>query len=379
MDTEMNKLFGLKISNPSNHSRPGHIVIPLSKLPKFKSETTVLEDQQGRFWPYQISEHELSEKEMVFSLPKSTSISPGESIMLTAWEKQDKKQEDNGTVDLEIELSIGANHGTRGFRLWNSRLSLWFSLVPHPYIAFDNNKNYYAGSAVTVQLDNNEFLDGRDSFDVMHHDLEKRCMQLDKIYLYDRVQKVGKTVELFNQHHEYVAYEIGPVRASFIIKVQISDQLGDIKVECNLYRVISLYANTDYVIEDIYLKGSQDKDIENLEFSAHYFSHINLGFDTVISCGNVSNWLACHSPYVCSIFGPCQNYYLGYGFASNQSVTHSSNGAPDPCDLSWELSPATSLRCLHLFMRRLDQNFDDTVGRYWHNVIDKPLEFTVIK
>jgi hypothetical protein len=55
---------------------------------------------------------------------------------------------------------------------------------------------------------------------------------------------------------------------------------------CELYRVISLYAGADYLIEELFVKakpkGEEDriigeKQVVNLYFAARYFAYMNMG------------------------------------------------------------------------------------------------------
>ena len=75
--------------------------------------------------------------------------------------------------------------GKRGIKFVNDRLEAWINLAADPE---NEGRNWYAGSATSVLLDGKEMLDPfkaeLPSF-YMCHDREKRCMQIDRLQLWD--------------------------------------------------------------------------------------------------------------------------------------------------------------------------------------------------
>jgi hypothetical protein len=170
-------------------------------------------------------------------------------------------------------------------------------------------------------------------------------------------------------------------------------------LSCRLYRVISLYRDADYLIEDLFVKGFPGKDADpdnyiNLEFTAHYFSYMRFLKIHVSRFENVPDWFAALHP---------QRRFNGYGFATDvhtRAVVTPHPYFPDPqrkpYTISWQLFPCRAARCLHLFARfhpndevllpgeslfaaeqRKNQEairyFEDQTGRAWYEHIYKPL------
>jgi ribonuclease BN (tRNA processing enzyme) len=150
---------------------------------------------------------------------------------------------------------------------------------------------------------------------------------------------------------------------------------------CQLYRVISLYAGADYLIEELFVKGKpiNDKGKESaagktvdLNFAAHYFTHIHMEHQAdIYQPPHVPGWFA---------VGSSAPLHLGYGFASDvhiDSVTYPHEG--DENRFSWQLLPGKLAKCLHLFMRGEAEGFEARTGRYWYEFIYKPLKVEVYK
>ena len=112
----------------------------------------------------------------------------------------------------------------------------------------------------------------------------------------------------------------------------------------------------------------------NLRFTAHYYAHMDMGFDRQIyQFAHSPSWFAVGSPWV---------RHPGYGFAADARVDltyphrdPAFSGLGDGYKrFSWQLSSGESARCLHLFMRGREPSFDSRIGHAWYEFIYKPIE-----
>src|SRR5207237_1247743 len=102
--------------------------------------------------------------------------------------------------------TLNKENGTaRGVQLSNGYLTTYISFTrlhdgPH--------RPWYAGAATTVQLDRYEVLD---SGNFLEHNRDKRCMQIDYLYLPSRSAspEFDLKINLFDQDYEYVDHSEG--------------------------------------------------------------------------------------------------------------------------------------------------------------------------
>jgi hypothetical protein len=385
----------LAIFNPSNYWRGGHVIMPWQpiyqqfQIPPEELVLSDLSDPASTPLLAQIDRvdpEDPSRDTLVFSLAEAIPSGSEDYSITSAFVKVDRGKpiphDELGKPSLEVVY--GADGQERGVRLVNSRLIVWFNLVPAPE---NDGRNWFAGSATSVQLDHQEILDQFQAAmgEWLNQDPEKRCMQVDQIQLMELPYSESPSyqVSLYDRSYRLVSHSSGPMRASITIASEPFDY-NDLDpntgkerhLTCQLYRVISLYADADYLIEELFVKGKpkgeQDgnhaaTDAINLEFAARYYAYMDMSQQPQIYQNpNVPDWFA-----VGSSFEP----YAGYGFATDvhvDSVTY-------PHDVndrrfSWQLLPGKSAKCLHLFMRCPEKNFDSRAGQYWHEFIYKPLK-----
>ncbi len=145
---------------------------------------------------------------------------------------------------------------------------------------------------------------------------------------------------------------------------------------CELYRVISLYAGADYLIEELFVKakpkGEEDriigeKQVVNLYFAARYFAYMNMGqTEDIQQVFPLPDWFA---------VGSTVHPYPAYGLATDvhiDTLTHPLEG--NKSRFSWQLLPGKSAKCLHLFMRDQLEEFDARVGNLWYELFYQPLK-----
>ncbi|HEY0379058.1 MAG TPA: TIR domain-containing protein [Pyrinomonadaceae bacterium] len=260
-------------------------------------------------------------------------------------------------------------------RLINSRLEIHLELFPKPW---KDHRDFYAGAASSVQYLGEEILSSL-KFGPIHQ--EKRCMQIADLWLFSPTKRLIPGEHTIRQPYQLISQSSGPVRASVKIASAAFDcsyydpgTRSQVSSKCQLYREISLYEGSDYVVERLYIqnalgtaKGGKDK--FDHSFKARYFTFADFGevrkFHYYPEClGMNSDWPS----------------FRGYGFAADAPILFFENPVPNYpyADLqyntfSWELSPSKRQKCLHLFMKG---EFDDMQSRLhntWDEVINNPL------
>jgi hypothetical protein len=407
--------YRIKVFNPSpDDCRGGHIILPLKQVCErtgIAPGEIVLRQGEDAVLPYQIDNidtadndgpDDLSGKVLAFSLarpiPRAESDSSPSSTVITLERGVPEKMPLGARLDI-----VGT-----GVKFINDRLELWFNLNCNL-----NAGGYccYSGSATSVQLNRKEILDVL--FDPKFHDVEKRSMQLDYIRLYRQPWDLPSSPELPPYSCHYFAernYRLesrseGPVRATITISSEIFsyDYTDPVTreaswLDCKLYRIISLYAGADYLVEEVFVKGVPKgantwKQYVHLYFIAHYFSYLRYLKMQVSHFERVPDWFA-----VSNLTRPFQSY----GFATDRhagSIKNPHLGFPDidkeSNSISWQLLPCRFAKCLHLFMHfepnedprpgesRVDYEHRKTLeaqyelecrmGRAWYQEIYRPL------
>ena len=390
--------FGLSIFNPSPYRRGGHVTAPWQPIQEktgIDPKRIVLLNASDQPLPVQVDcpdESDPSHDTLSFSLPPE-SIPPG---------REDYSLPSPVLLRLEegspVECSVGEsqiyvhNLSTTRDRVefWNEKLFVSLSLLLYrPY----EGKNWYVGSADSVRLDGKEILDAFRDDVPFEHDSEKRCMQVDRLRLWNPAWEdcPFQDVSLFDRPYRLVSQCTGPVRAAVTIAAPFHyDYLDPFTrqqktLECEFYRVISCYVGVDYVLEELYVKGRWPEKkggkksgtmAINLCFSARYFANMDMGFmPEIYRFEQVPDWFAVGEPR-----GHALERHPGYGFATDvhtASFTHPHPGYPDAQrawrTFSWCISPSKNAKCLHVFMRGQPAGFDSVAGHRWYEHIFKPL------
>ena len=272
----------------------GYAKIPwqdFSKKNQISSEKFVMRDPPGNYIPAQLFHVDPEDPSHDFVAISLRDI-PSEPEELSKFIKSLKLEKGEYTIQNRgfprIEVVRGPNDQARGVKLASGKLTVWFNLIPDPE---DNNRNWYSGSATSILLDNQEMLEyftNEYNFDAskpywMCHDAEKRCMQIDKIRVRDNPENAwSEPHNLFDQTYELISHSIGQVGVSITIaSTPFSYKDGDKGIQCRLYRVISLFKDTDYILEELFVRKidpNTGKSIKDgcLEFKAHYFTFMDL-------------------------------------------------------------------------------------------------------
>lgn len=386
----------LTVFNPSNYWRSGYVCIPWRTAQQFQisPEELVLSDLRDlthtplKAQIDRIDPDDSSRDTLVFYLEKPVPPVSKDNILASAFVRLDKGQPMPSSIgEPYLEVLRGSDGQERGVRLVNNRLIIWLNLIPAPE---DNQRNWFSGAATSVQLDHQEILDPflAAKGEWLGQDPEKRCMQVSEIQLpgVNYPKAPYYQVSLFNHAYRLVSQNTGAVRASITIASEPFDYMGTDPVTghnrhliCELYRVISLYAGADYLLEELYVKGKpkgeEDRMIDgpetvNLHFGLHYFAHINLGqTQDIEQIFPIPDWFA---------VGSTASPYAAYGLATNlhiESVSHPHEGKQS-C-FAWQLLPGSAAKCLHIFMRGQPEGFDAHVGNTWYELIYEPLQAEV--
>jgi hypothetical protein len=390
----MSSLNLLAVFNSANYWRTGYIHIPWQAVAQqwqIPPEELVISDLRDlAHTPInqqidRIDPEDPTRDTLVLAL--SNPIPPGseDDVLVSNFLRVDRRKPQHMSVgELNIEVVYGSDGRERGVRLVNNRLIVWFNLIPAPE---DNGRNWFSGSATSVQLDHQEMLDPflAAKGEWLGQDPEKRCMQVSELQLPgpSHPKSPYYQVSLFNHAYRLVSQSQGPVRASITIASEPFDYMGADPVTgknrhlvCELYRVISLYAGADYLIEELFVKGKpkaeEDRigntpEIVNLPFGLHYFAYMNMGqTQDIEQVFPVPDWFA---------VGSTAPPYAAYGLATNlhiEAIAHPYEG--NPSCFSWQLLPGHSAKCLHMFMRGQPEGFDAKVGHTWYELIYGPLK-----
>ncbi|MDJ0733568.1 MAG: hypothetical protein QNJ47_05680 [Nostocaceae cyanobacterium] len=383
----------LAVFNPSNYWRTGYVSIPWQpiaqkfQIPATELILTDLRDLSHTIINAQVDRidpEDPSRDTLVFSLNQAISPVSEDKVLASAFVKLDRGETiPQGMGEPAIEVVYGTSGEARGVRLSNSHLIVWFNLIPAPE---DNGRNWYSGSASSIQLEHQEILDpflaARGEW--LGQDPEKRCMQVAQLQLPGPPHPKSPYYEvcLFNHSYRLVSQSSGPVRACITIASEPFDYMGADPVTgdsrhlvCELYRVISLYAGADYLVEELFVKGKpkapEDRiagapEIVNLSFAVRYFAHMNMGITADIEqVFPVPDWCA---------VGSTAPPYPAYGLATNvhiDSLIHPHEG--NQSHFCWQLSPGKDVTAVHMFMRGKPGGFDAQVGHTWYELIYKPL------
>lgn len=266
-------------------------------------------------------------------------------------------------------LVVGAN-GQQGLKLSdravNPRLQMWLNnraLLDNPA------SNWFAGSATSVLLDGREVLDQSNNWQA--HDPDKRAMQVDQLVLTNPAwaDTPYQYAQMYNTQYELVAPpNVGPVRVNFTIRSnEFNYNYTDPDntphtLQCRLYREFNLYANTQYVMEDMYVRAHDGTDYRlPLTFAPRLLAHLALEPASVLRYDQNPSWFAVRA----------NNWpHNAYGFATDGQVV--SFNRMSERHFVWQLNFAQRFRCLHNFMRGT-WAADSWTGDYWYQFIYKPL------
>ncbi|RUT04361.1 hypothetical protein DSM106972_045890 [Dulcicalothrix desertica PCC 7102] len=383
----------LAVFNPSNYWRSGFITLPWQPIYQqfqIPPEELVLSDLRDlshapiKAQVDHVDPESLERDTLIFSLSKPIPPGSEDDMFVSGFIKLDRgKPMPQNSGEPFVEVVYGADGRERGVRLSNSRLIVWFNLIPAPE---DNERNWFSGSATSIQLDHQEILDPFPAArgEWLGQDPEKRCMQVAALQLpgVSDPKLPYYQVHLYNHSYSLVSQSSGCVRASITIASEPFNYMGADPVTghnrhliCKLYRVISLYAGADYLIEELFVKGKpkaeEDRIIDSpevvyLNFGLHYFAHMNMGHTQDIQqVFPVPDWFA---------LGSTEPPYPAYGLTTNlhiESLVHPYEG--NPSNFSCQLLPGKFAKCLHLFMRNQPNEFDTRVGHFWYEMIYSPL------
>jgi hypothetical protein len=411
--------YKLNLFNPSPYSRAGFFNVPWHEIEAatgIKENQLILRDKTGAPLTFQIDDvapDDPSRKTLVFAVTQPLAAGTEDYSKCSGFatlERKTPEYQSSGeapSIDPSLDAQQFIENGTiHGVQLKNSRMTIWLNLIPEP---FGDGRDWFSGAASSIVLDGEEILD---AFQALHgwkgHDPEKRALQLNRVMLSRPAweETLSDNIALFNKPYRFVSKSTtSRVRASvtiaqpFSYKYRDLTNSSDIELKCELYRIISLYAQSDFIIEELYIQGSLDNGgkpiIFPLTFAAHYFLYMNMGYNPAIySFPDIPDWFAIGFPWGQPIGFPWNPEFVipsrephpGFGFATDVHAGTVEYPHPDFPDaptrnrtFSWWLHPAKAAKCLHLFMRGHPAGFDARIGHYWYEFIYKPLLAKVAK
>jgi hypothetical protein len=359
--------FASLLSSSVGYLPEGYTKLPWQTIfekTKIPPEKLVLRDRFDNYVPAQVFQVDRDDPSHNFLLISLRDI-PSEPeevskvIKSLSMEKGELTIQNRGFPRLEVIL--GPNGQVRGVKLASGKLSVWFNLIPAPE-DHENDWNWYAGSATSVLLNNqeemleyftNDYVSTASQPYWMRHDPQKRCMQVDKIRVRDNPQNAwSEPYNLFDRTYELISHSIGSVGVSITIaSTPFSYNNGDKASQCRLYRIISLFKDADYLLEQLFVRktninpGVTARD-NYLEFKAHYFTFMDLHFRPIPME---------HPSHKGFAMVSCMPPYPAYGFMSNteQNVNCPTEDFPEWPNkyktFSWSLAGCQLAECMHRF------------------------------
>jgi hypothetical protein len=382
----------LNVFNPSPFPRTGYVTVdwqPIYEKFRIEPERLVLLDASGKPVPSQVDAIDPSTlSRAALSFLPNHSIDPmsddyripSTSLLLTEGTPSEADNEDAPGVDVQGSFVV----------LHNRKLVVKFNLTPELEGDPRTAHAVYAGAATSVQLDLLEHLDAFNAFNVnrmLSHDPEKRCMQIDHIQLTNPAweQAPFAQISFHDRSYRVVDSSSGPVRASVTVASEPfyypSSYRRGRSVRCELYRVLSLYRDADFVMDELFI-NTPEPDLQ-LNFTAQYFSYMDIGLPFIAHYEDVPDWFVLAFPY---------SPFHGYGFATDvhvHRIAHPHPGFPladqSNKSFSWQLFRSGRARSIHIFMRlglrdleshdmgAVKYEFTHHVGHSWYEHIFKPL------
>ncbi len=156
----------LAVFNPSNYLRRGYITIPwqaiAQQFPIPPEELVLSELRDLAHTPIssqvdRIDPEDPSRDTLTFFLANPIPPgSPDDTLASALIRLEQGKAIPKKLGEPSLEVIYGSDGQERGVRLVNNRLIVWFNLIPAPE---DDERNWFSGSATSVQLDHQEILD----------------------------------------------------------------------------------------------------------------------------------------------------------------------------------------------------------------------------
>ncbi len=211
--SDLNRLFALQ----PEHLLGGYFRLPWNPIyqeTQISPENFVLTDQYGNKVATQVFKTDLQDSPHDFLL---ISLNDNQSITSLNIKKDEPIKQNDEFKFPRLEILLGPDCQTRGVKLLNGQLSVWFNLIPSPQ-DYTNDWNWYSGSATSILLGEQEMLEPFKWHDTgsitephwMGHDPQQRCMQIDKIQVWDQSSNNwSKSYNPFYESYELIKYSIG--------------------------------------------------------------------------------------------------------------------------------------------------------------------------
>lgn len=388
--------LNLQVFNPSHYARAGFVTTPWQPIyqrTRIAPERVAVFDARGRQLDTQVHQadpEDGSRDVLVFWLDEK--ITPGFENYLepSATVTVGERAHEVSRPDLKCEPA-----GPEGEEYWvklsNGLLSLRFELGPAPW---GDERDWYAGSATTVVLEQEnpggphiwvtEMLDAFNWFD--KHDLEKRCMQVDRVRLSLPTSSPQPSADfsLINRPYRLLSCSEGPVRASVCVASAPFEYLyrdprdgGERSLSLSLRRVISLYRGANFVTDELSLRreggrGGAARGADGLFFNASYFMQMDMGLEASPSRhARIWDWFCISSDW---------DPLTAFGFATDAHCGTVVQGPPDyPYPdkshkaFTWELERADRALCIHIFSRCDGKGIEARAGSAWYEYAYRPL------
>jgi hypothetical protein len=387
--------FQIEVINPSRNSRRGPVAISwhqVFEMTRILPQELVVRDEAGHELPFQVDPvvpNDPSCAVLLFSLDQEIKGRLEENSSSSYLITLEKRRLSPTAPTAPPAGDKKSRNKERPVPLINSKLEILLELAPAPW---HNESSGYAGSVSSVKLDTGSSvkLDKKEilgMFKVAKSDYKERCMQVDQLFYPDGTPITSKS-ELIKQPYHLISQSTGPVQDSVTIASAPFDYdylnphtQEHISLRCQLYRVIRLYKDANYVLEELELigvpvAGNREKDRVSLPFGARYFSYVDFGLEhyrlSSFSEGQI----------ICAAWFP----YQAYGFAANQPLhrfqnphQESDRNGDEDNTFSWLVGCNKGIKCLHLFTYGENQGLQAQVENAWYETISEPLFARLIR
>lgn len=269
-----------------------------------------------------------------------------------------------------------------GVKLRNGSIEVYVSLVPHPRLYTETD---YTGSITSVLLRKAPSPINPTNPDNMlspHIDcVEKRWGQVTKLVFYPppwsmewfhEEPLLGKKYRLLYAHNglmrDCVTLQSEPFSITFSGNPFFDPK--SVEVQCNLYRVFSLYPDKPYYLEELFVLSEKGYPIS---FRPYFLSKVHCHPSVVSEFARLES-----IPDYFSLWQHFSLVYFGYGFASDSHVRYLEFNENE---LQWRLQINFHHKTIHYFMCYDDlvdafgkQDLYHAIGHYgWYEQIFKPL------
>jgi hypothetical protein len=260
-------------------------------------------------------------------------------------------------------------------QLENERLTISFNLSSEPGpLAFGGSQRWFAGAATSVryrdyQGHDNEMLDlfrhALSNYRWMGHDPEKRCMQVQRLTLFDpQVNTAGyATIDVSDREYSRVAVTSDDEECSVLVQCRLDFPAASYGTKTHetshyyLNRRVTLKKLTSYVREDISVTktgtGAVLGQSEDMNFAVEFFAHMDMSLAPTIAKDLAQGWYSVGFTGGHSLI---PRFAHGFACSGDTAIVDFITPVPSFSEptgshkaFAWRTAPCQHLKAIHLF------------------------------